>query len=352
MQRGIDITRKQQRPGPVPVVSSGGIKSFHDTFHRPGPGVVLGRKGSLGTVFFLPGPYWPHDTTLWVREFKGNNPKFVYYFFKNLDVMHLDVGSANPTLNRNHVHPIEVVWPPLPEQRRIAAVLGALDDKIELNRKMNRTLEEMAQALFKSWFIDFDDHDDLVSSELGPIPAGWEVGRLGDVLELKRGYDLPKKRRKVGDVPIISSSGPTGWHDEAKVMGPVVVTGRYGTIGQVFFINRDAWPLNTSLYVRDFKGYPPRFAFHLLERVHWSAYLGKSAVPGVNRNHVHMERIARPPVGFAQEFSEVVEHFWAKHEANKSENTTLADLRDTLLPKLISGEIRIPEAEKTIEEVA
>lgn len=116
LQRGYDITKNEQRPGAVPVVSSGGISSYHDTAAVPGPGVVIGRKGALGNVFFLSADYWPHDTTLWVKDFKESDPRFVYYFFQALDVHRLDVGSANPTLNRNHVHALPVLWPPNEEQ--------------------------------------------------------------------------------------------------------------------------------------------------------------------------------------------------------------------------------------------
>ena len=120
LQRGYDITKKDQRLGSVPVVSSSGIRSFHDASLAPAPGVVLGRKGiHIGRAHFVEHDYWPHDTTLWVRDFKGNLPKFVYYFFDSLDLTYLDVGSANPTLNRNHVHSLAVVWPPLDEQRPI-----------------------------------------------------------------------------------------------------------------------------------------------------------------------------------------------------------------------------------------
>ena len=128
LQRGFDITKDQQRAGPVPVVSSGGTKSFHDTPMVRGPGVVMGRKGTLGKVFFLDEEFWPHDTTLWVKDFKGNDPRFVFHFFSVLDVKWLDSGAANPALNRNQVHALPVIWPSLPEQRAAAALF----DKVSL----------------------------------------------------------------------------------------------------------------------------------------------------------------------------------------------------------------------------
>ncbi len=126
LQRGFDITKDQQRPGIVPVVSSGGVKSFHDKAMVIGPGVAMGRKGTLGKVYYLETDFWPHDTTLWVRDFKGNDPRFVYHFFVGLDVSKLDSGTANPALNRNQIHPIQVTWPPKSLQRTIADELDAL----------------------------------------------------------------------------------------------------------------------------------------------------------------------------------------------------------------------------------
>lgn len=152
LQRGFDITRTEQRPGEVPVVSSGGVSSWHDRAMVKGPGVVIGRKGTLGHTYYLATNYWPHDTTLWVRDFKGNDPRFVYYFFSALKVLQLDVGSANPTLNRNHVHPIRTLWPPVEEQRRIVGVLGALDDLIDSNRAQVASLTSLVQAEFECRF--------------------------------------------------------------------------------------------------------------------------------------------------------------------------------------------------------
>jgi type I restriction enzyme S subunit len=132
LQRGFDITKDQQKPGRVPVVSSGGVKSSHDTAMVRAPGVVIGRKGTLGKTFFLEEDFWPHDTTLWVKNFKGNDPRFVYHFFTALDVLHLDTGTANPALNRNQVHPIKIVWPPVDQQKLLADKFDAL--KIETQR--------------------------------------------------------------------------------------------------------------------------------------------------------------------------------------------------------------------------
>ena len=128
LQRGYDITKSEQRPGEIPVVSSSGIKSYHSDSKVRGPGVVIGRKGTLGSAFYIEGDFWPHDTSLYVKDFKGNNPKFVYYAFCGLNVKHLDSGTANPALNRNTVHALQVNWPPFGLQSEFCAYLDELCD--------------------------------------------------------------------------------------------------------------------------------------------------------------------------------------------------------------------------------
>ena len=210
LQRGFDITQKTAPIGKVPVISSGGISYYTEKAMVKGPGVIVGRKGTLGTVFYTEDDYWPSDTTLWVTNFKGNNPKFVYYFYITLSqlMLNLDVGSANPTLNRNHIHNKEISWPDRETQDAIAAILSAFDDKIELNRQMNRTLEQMARALFKSWFVDFDPvrakmrgeqpegmdaataalfPSELVEVDAREVPKGWEWRTVGDKFQLTMG---------------------------------------------------------------------------------------------------------------------------------------------------------------------
>ena len=122
----------------------------------------------------------------------------------------------------------------------------------------------------------------------------WKQTTLGEIVNLKRGFDLPASKRIEGPYPIYSSSGQTGTHSEAAANGPCVITGRYGTIGQVFFSDKSCWPLNTSLYSTDFKGNDPRFVYYLLKTIPWQEYTTASAVPGVNRNHVHLCPVCVP----------------------------------------------------------
>jgi type I restriction enzyme S subunit len=147
LQRGFDITRKNQRSGDYPVVSSGGVSSYHDEPKVMGPGVVIGRKGSLGTVHYIPKDYWPHDTTLWVKDFKGNNPRFVAYLLETMRLKRFDTGAANPTLNRNIVHGEKIAIPPKDQQVEIGEALEAVESKIAIHEGRKRSFEDLFRTL-------------------------------------------------------------------------------------------------------------------------------------------------------------------------------------------------------------
>jgi len=143
-QRGFDITKKEQvRSGNVPVVSSGGIKSHHDVAAVEGPGVVVGRKGSIGSLHFVDSDFWPHDTTLWCRDFRGNVPKFVYYRLHQVDMKKLDSGATNPALNRNFLHDELISWPSVEEQALIVAIIESIEDKIGLHHAKSELFNEL-----------------------------------------------------------------------------------------------------------------------------------------------------------------------------------------------------------------
>lgn len=147
LQRGFDITKKNQRPGDFPVVSSGGIASYHDEAKVTGPGVVIGRKGSLGTVHYIASDYWPHDTTLWVKDFKGNNPRFVAYLLETMQLKRFDTGAANPTLNRNIVHGEKIAIPPKDQQVEIGEALEAVESKISIHERRKRSFQDLFRTL-------------------------------------------------------------------------------------------------------------------------------------------------------------------------------------------------------------
>ncbi|WP_083475286.1 restriction endonuclease subunit S [Methanogenium cariaci] len=187
-QRGYDITKAEQKPGDIPVVSSSGINSYHSEYKVDGPGVVVGRKGSLGTVHYVDGPYWPHDTTLWSKDLKGNNARFVYYFLRTMNFERYNVGNANPTLNRNHIHGLEILIPDLVIQNKIASMLSTYDDLVENNQRRIELLEQAARLLYREWFVHLrfppgHEHVRIVDG----VPEGWEKKPLSEVADIIMG---------------------------------------------------------------------------------------------------------------------------------------------------------------------
>jgi type I restriction enzyme S subunit len=187
LQRGYDLTESQRRPGSVPIVGSAGVHGYHDTARVKGPGVTLGRSGaSFGKTTFIREDFWPHNTTIFVTDFKGNDPLFISYLLQSLDFSSLNSGSAQQSLNRNFVYPVPVRKFPLPAQRRIASILSAYDELMENSQRRIRILESMARTLYREWFVHFrypgHEHVPRVDSPLGPIPSGWEVKKLESLI--------------------------------------------------------------------------------------------------------------------------------------------------------------------------
>ena len=297
---------------------------------------------------------------------------FLYFAFSSPMVMAAiqgqTIGSSVPGFNLGQLRNIELDLPPLDEQRRIAAVLGALDDKIELNRKMNRTLEEMAQAIFKSWFIDFDGHDDLVDSEIGPVPRGWGVGTLGDLADLNP--ESWNKRTRPAAISYVDLSNTKWGAIEAvtefqagdapsraqRVLRPrdtIVGTVRPGN-GSYALVARSGLTGSTGFAVLRPKDPESASMIYLAatrrENIDRLAHLADGgAYPAVRPEIVAATPTVVPPAAALAGFAANVDPLLQRVATNRAESRTLAELRDTLLPKLISGELRVPEAEERVE---
>jgi restriction endonuclease S subunit len=481
-------------------------KHQHDELRKghlcKGDVVVVTRGNGIGNVAFVDPEF--HDANINAQlvllraDEKELHNRFLYFMLSSKEYNELLIrygsGSAQPQIPVGSLVKVPLHYPGYDEQRGIAHILGTLDDKIELNRRMNETLEAVARALFKSWFVDFlpvrakmaakandpslllpqaepntwyvyaiecndgslyvgqtedlrqrwlqhvggkgaswtKTHppvrvpywerqpsreaaverenwlktgygrkwlkqeiaartqtgdplpapqseaarqagvrskaegrdtrlpqpladlfpDSFADSELGEIPKGWEVGPLDSVLVLQRGFDLPATQRTSGAYSVLAASGPSGTHNEFMVRGPGVTTGRSGVLGKVFYVDDDFWPLNTSLWVKEFRHSRPAYAFHLLRGLDFALFNAGSAVPTLNRNHVHTLPTLIPPMGLIDAFERVAISSLTLQKHNDHQSKTLSALRDVLLPKLISGELRVPDAEPFIAEVA
>jgi len=312
---------------------------------------------------------------------------FLKYALQSSPVQHQLYARATGTtvlgIKQRELRKVRVPVPPLPTQRRIAHILGTLDDKIELNRRMNRTLEAIARAIFKSWFVDFDPvidnalaagkpipeefagraarraqltHgkssppentrrlflDEFQDSELGPIPKGWEIKALRDALSLEYGKALKASIRQPGSVPVYGSNGRVGWHNEALVSGPGIVVGRKGNPGTVTWVAEAFFPIDTTFYVVPAdEPVSLRYLYHALRIQDLPALAADSAVPGLNRNIAYENKLVLPSVQLLGEFEGACTALAARVETNVGESRTLAQVRDALLPRLLSGQLLV-----------
>ena len=274
---------------------------------------------------------------------------FVYYLMcivgKELNYIS-KTSTAVPIINKSTFSDWDIVIPREKEdQRHIASILSSLDRKIELNNKINADLEEMAQAIFKNWFVDFEPFKDgkFVDSELGMIPEGWKVGCLGDIAEITSGKRPPKKSKdktKELFIPLIGASDIMGFTSDVLYERPILVIGRVGTHGVVQRFQEKCWPSDNTLVIES-RYY--NYVYQLLKGIDYSAINRGSTQPLITQTDVKNTDVIIAPENVLKEYESITSTLFSKHRANIKENSRLSTLRDTLLPRLMSGELEVPE---------
>jgi len=260
-------------------------------------------------------------------------PDFLYYSLVNPTtkqaLVSLDISSVQPSIKVPHLLEIDFLLPPLPEQRTIAGVLSSLDDKIDLLHQQNKTLEGMAEALWRKMFVEEAD-------------LGWKTGKLGDLIELCYGKGLKEENRIAGKYPVLGSSGIVGYHSESLVKGPGIVIGRKGTLGLVNYVEQDFFPIDTTYFIKSKTNSGKLFfEYFLLKEFSFEEMDSDSAVPGLNREIAQSMEFVIPDIGVILEFNGWCQLLFAKMTENQGQIRTLSRLRDTLLPKLMSGEMGV-----------
>ena len=387
LQRGFDLPQGERIYGDVPVVASTGIAGFHNEYKVGAPGVVIGRSGTIGGGQYITQNFWPLNTTLWVKDFKGHDERYVYYLLKSIDFQRFNVGTGVPTLNRNHLSSVLVKNLEYKNEKVIAKILGDLDEKIHLNNQINQTLESIAQAIFKSWFIDFEPvrakiaakqegkdperaamcaisgkseaeleqmakedfaelqataalfPDELVESELGEVPKGWSIAKVDGILNRIK----IKKRFKKNDVnefgrTFVLEQGSNiilGFHnDEGSIPAskeePVFIFGDHTCITKLMLSNFDVSENVIAVTGKERNSYWTYYAIRDLQkfqeyRRHWMELVSKQVVMA--------------DLNLTDYFAKKVKTLHEEIENFVHENLVLINLRDTLLPKLLSGEV-------------
>jgi len=379
-QRGHDLPKTEFNDGEYPILGSNGIIGYHNEYTTEGAGITIGRSGNIGNPFYTESNFWAHNTTLYVKEFHNSFPKFVFYFLKTIDFQSFNSGSAVPSLNRNYIHPFPVFVPEdIEEQKQIADVLSCLDAKIENLRRQNETLEQIAQTLFKHWFIDFEfpnadgkpyksSGGAMLASELGDIPEAWKVGKLGAIGKIITGKTPSTQSPNLwGDgLPFIT---PTDFKNYGKYIlsaerkisqlaisqfkqyivpqNSIVVTCIGSDMGKAAKTSISCitnQQINPIVLLQDF--YFHEYIFNYLKsqyKLLRNIALGGSTMPIINKSAFSNIEILMPSLELLNYFENIISALNQKIINNENQIQTLTKTRDSLLPKLMSGQLRVKE---------
>lgn len=358
---GKALKAEHRKPGKVPVYSSAGLTGTHDTFLVNSEGIIVGRKGTVGKVYYSSEPFCCIDTAYYITPNPEKyNFQFLYYMLQTLGLEELNEDSAVPGLNRETAYNQDIALPPLPEQKAIASVLSSLDDKIDLLHRQNKTLEAMAETLFRQWFIEEAKED-------------WEIFQLQDLAKLQIGRTPPRKEShwfsdNTNDMKWVSIKDlgahgifvtysseylPISTIDHFNI--PIIPEGTVMlsfkmTVGRVGIAIENMVSNEAIAQFQIKKRLTSELLYCFLKQFNFDT-LGStsSIVTAVNTALLKGIEIALPEDDLIQEFTEQVKSYFDKVKANQLQIQTLENLRDTLLPKLMSGEVRV---QYQTEEVA
>lgn len=356
--------KRPSESGVIPVFGGNGIMDYVNSFNGEDT-IVIGRVGAYcGCVYLSKGKCWVSDNAIAVKAKEDNDNEYLYYLLSSLNLNYHHIGGAQPLMTQDIIGRIEVIVPQTKDdQHRIASILSSLDRKIELNKKINADLEEMAQAIFKNWFVDFEPFKDgkFVDSELGKIPEGWKVGRLTEIASYMNGLAMQKfpPENNEDSLPVLkikelgqgfcgtdSDRCSCNIKDECKIHNGDVIFSWSGTLLVDVWCGGDCG-LNQHLFKVTSKDYPKWFYYywtkhHLQEFIHIAK--DKAVTMGhIKRGHLEEALVAIPDNDSMERAHELFEPILSKMISLRLENSRLSLLRDTLLPRLMSGELEVLE---------
>ena len=379
-KRGYDLPEQNRIIGPYPVISSAGISGFHNDYKVEGKGVVTGRYGTLGEMYFVDGKYWPHNTALYVQDFKGNDPKYIYYLLSCLGRIRTSDKSAVPGVNRNELH--EMFVPAIEEkstQIAIRQVLETLDAKIELNDRINAELEAMAKTLYDYWFVQFDFPDAngkpyktsggkmVYNAELKrDVPEGWQWKPIEKLIDVRDGthespkpsvtgqYLITSKHLKesgidLSDAYLISDEDFEAVNKRSKVDEGDFLLSMIGTIGLSQWVMKIETPFaikNIGLFKTSKSPDWADYIFSSVTSDIGKFYLKQNQSTGTSQPYVTLGTLRSipiiiPPDFIFQSFTEKVRPLHKAINVNTWESQKLCQLRDWLLPMLMNGQVTV-----------
>lgn len=357
-QRGYDLPKSKFVEGKYPVQSSNGILGYHNEYKVEGPGITIGRSGTVGTPHLIRENFFPHNTSLFVKEFKGNDIEYIYYLLQYLDLGNQKSGSGVPTMNRNHLHPIKIrAYRDKTYQQRTIKILSLIDKKIQINNQINQELEAMAKTLYDYWFVQFDFPDQngkpykssggkmVYHPELKrEIPEGWGVESVGNLLDkVTKAEKIENNSIEfIGEIPVIDQSQKyiAGFtNNENAILQPQdghVIFGDHTRV--VKYINFDyaRGADGTQVLISNNENISNVLLYHMIEDFDLSNY-------GYARHFKFLKEktVIVPDKEVSSKFETQANVIYEKIKNNIFENQELTQLRDWLLPMLMNGQVKV-----------
>ena len=371
LEYGKSFRDYQSSQGPYKVYGTNGQIGWHDVAICQYPSVIIGRKGAYRGVHYSSTPFSVIDTAFYLKPKMEMDTRWAYYSLLTQDINGMDSGSAIPSTSREDFYGLPVSLPSLPEQRAIAHILGTLDDKIELNRRMNRTLEEMARAIFQDWFVDFGPvraklegreaylpsdlwdlfPDRLVDSDLGEIPEGWEVKALGDAVRILDNLRVPlnsrQRTQRKGRYRYYGAAGILDYVDDFLFDGVHVLTGEDGSVIDqsghpvTQYVWGQFWVNNHAHVLKGKMGFCDEHIYLLVQAQDIGAFVTGAVQPKLSQSNLKLIPIVVPSTFLLEAFPTVVQPIFGAIRFNSDETFVLAAQRDVLLPELVSGEVKV-----------
>ena len=366
LNRGFDLPDSQIVEGEYPVVASTNIKAYHNSYKINGPAVVTGRSGSLGSVQFIEGKCWPLNTSLYVKDFKGNNPRYVYYFLKTMHLEQYNAGAGVPTLNQNHLHSLKINVHDSKDQKEISSILSAYDNLIENNNKRIKILEQMAENLYKEWFVRFRFPGHETTPIENGIPKSWRIDKIENISNVTDGVhntiqDTPNspylllscKNIKDGKIQIGENERTI---DEKTFLtlrkrtqlskGDILITS-VGTIGDVHLLNQEPSYIEFQRSVAIIKPNKELVnSCYLYETFKSMRKEFENAAHGAAQQclfigDINRMKVCLPPFKICQLFEKKVQQIYDLILTLSNQCDNLIKQRDLLLPRLMSGKLAV-----------
>jgi type I restriction enzyme, S subunit len=361
LKRGHDLPDRARILGDIPIVSSSGITGFHNEAKADAPGVVTGRYGTIGEVYFIDEPYWPLNTALYVVDFKGNDPKFISYLLRNALRGYQTEKAAVPGVDRNVLHLLKIRTPDIDTQARITSVLSSYDDLIAINNRRIAVLEEAARMLYREWFVRFrfPGHEHM-QKESG-VPAGWEQLPASSAFEINPATPRSKsdrityapmaalsEKQMVVDpkfFEVREESTSVRFKNGDTLFARITPCLENGKTGFVDFLTDDEVACGSTEFIVLRERRVSRFVVYLISRQSEfrenaiRSMIGSSGRQRVQTSCFDRYMVPIPPKHLADVFDETVSPFFKQISVLDQQTQKLAKARDLLLPRLVSGEI-------------